>query len=427
MKYTAFLKIIFLFICFSSYSQTITVAINDKVLASKDTAVLDINADSNIDIKILRYTGIDNIMYSATSKQANIKLGDLAKQSGQTFSNYGNQCSLPSSVFGCYWIPAWQLNTGQRYMGYYRLNAPGDTTFGYINLNFVGDNQSGCFDTLYVYSNTYSTVSNAHLLAGQSTSTLCSTPITYSIQITAPTCSSCCDGSAQIVNLTGGCNTPYSVTWIPAGGSNMVVNNLCPGNYSVTVKDSQGGSCCPDVTQGCFVPSSPCITFSIQTTTETCPGCCDGTAQVTNLIGGCAPYSIAWSTAPTQFGSSAIGMCSGSYSVTIQDIGCCPSVTQGCFVPLGGTTSISDNYLGASISIFPNPITNSFVISTLIENAQLKVEITDICGKLISSEIKSVGNYSAAFDTDLYNGVYFLNITDLGTGHKAVKKLIVQR
>ncbi|HRG01278.1 MAG TPA: hypothetical protein PKZ75_09190 [Bacteroidia bacterium] len=207
MKYKALLKIALLFTSISSYSQTVTVAINDKVLVAKDTAIIDVNADGNIDIKISRYVGIDNVIYSASSKQANVKLGDLPKLSGQPFSNYGNQCSLPSSVFGCFWIPAWQLNTGQRYMGYYRLNAPGDTTFGYLNLNFLGDNQSGCFDTLYVYSNTYSSVSNIHLLAGQSSSTVCSTPITYSIQVTQPTCSSCCDGSAQIVNLSGGCST----------------------------------------------------------------------------------------------------------------------------------------------------------------------------------------------------------------------------
>ncbi len=61
MKYKALLKIALLFTSISSYSQTVTVAINDKVLVAKDTAIIDVNADGNIDIKISRYVGIDNV------------------------------------------------------------------------------------------------------------------------------------------------------------------------------------------------------------------------------------------------------------------------------------------------------------------------------------------------------------------------------
>lgn len=73
------------------------------------------------------------------------------------------------------------------------------------------------------------------------------------------------------------------------------------------------------------------ITFSIQVTPETCNGCCDGTGQVVNASGGCAPYLIQWSTSPTQYGLTASGLCSGSYSVTIYDSGCCPSISQDFF------------------------------------------------------------------------------------------------
>lgn len=81
----------------------------------------------------------------------------------------------------------------------------------------------------------------------------CVTPITYSIQITPPTCSVCCDGTAQVVNLSGGCSAPYSGQWND-GSWGLTKNNLCSGSYTVNVMDSQGGSCCPNVPQGCFVP-----------------------------------------------------------------------------------------------------------------------------------------------------------------------------
>lgn len=77
--------------------------------------------------------------------------------------------------------------------------------------------------------------------------------------------------------------------------------------------------------------------------------------------------------------------------------------------------------------LFPNPTTNNFVISTLTETAQLKVEILDVQGKLISSEMKNVSNYRVSVDTDLHNGVYFINITDIVSGHKTVKKLVIQK
>ncbi|MDF2452830.1 MAG: Secretion system C-terminal sorting domain, partial [Bacteroidota bacterium] len=83
--------------------------------------------------------------------------------------------------------------------------------------------------------------------------------------------------------------------------------------------------------------------------------------------------------------------------------------------------------LNNALKLSPNPTTNNFVISTLTETAQLKVDILDVQGKLISSEIKNISNYNVAVDTDLHNGIYFVNITDVLNGNKTVKKLVVQK
>jgi hypothetical protein len=68
-------------------------------------------------------------------------------------------------------------------------------------------------------------------------STSCPTPITYSIQVTPPSCSVCCDGSAQVVNLSGGCSAPYTGQWND-GSWGLIKTNLCSGSYSVNVMDS---------------------------------------------------------------------------------------------------------------------------------------------------------------------------------------------
>lgn len=64
-------------------------------------------------------------------------------------------------------------------------------------------------------------------------------PITFSLNLTPPTCSTCCDGSACVTftTITGGCNGPYSYYW------NSSVGVSCQGSFcynttnSITVSD----------------------------------------------------------------------------------------------------------------------------------------------------------------------------------------------
>lgn len=78
----------------------------------------------------------------------------------------------------------------------------------------------------------------------------CTTPMTYSIQVTPASCNGCCDGSAQVINLQGGCPA-YWYEWLP-GGNTSFITGLCAGAYTLTIHDN----CCPPVTQSCFVPQS---------------------------------------------------------------------------------------------------------------------------------------------------------------------------
>ena len=72
----------------------------------------------------------------------------------------------------------------------------------------------------------------------------------------------------------------------------------------------------------------PCISFDVVNTPPSCPTCNDGTATIINLTGGCPPYTYSWNTVPPQIGNPATGLGSGTYQVTVTDVGsCCPPTT----------------------------------------------------------------------------------------------------
>jgi hypothetical protein len=60
------------------------------------------------------------------------------------------------------------------------------------------------------------------------------------------------------------------------------------------------------------------LTVNIVTTNATCGGVCDGTATA-NASGGVPPYMYSWNSAPIQYFDSAIGLCAGTYIVSVTD------------------------------------------------------------------------------------------------------------
>jgi hypothetical protein len=94
-----------------------------------------------------------------------------------------------------------------------------------------------------------------------------------------------------------------------------------------------------------------CYTFTIQITSESCVGCCDGTASVVGLSGGCPPYTFLWSDPAAQTTQTATGLCSGTLSVDIHDSGsCCPDTIAYCC--LDCPTGINNSSSPSSIKAF---------------------------------------------------------------------------
>lgn len=261
----------------------------------------------------------------------------------------------------------------------------------------------------------------------------CPTPITFSLNPTPATCSTCCDGSLTVNNIQNGCPA-YNVQLSPFATSSSFgsFSNLCAGtNYTVTVYDN---GCCGSSGMVCsmnYSTATTCttpISYSITTTPETCPGCCDGSASVINLTGGCgSPYSFTWTPAATT-SQTITGLCSGNYSVTVQDImggSCCPNVTQGCFVPPGTATGIAQHNL-----------TNEAIIVTPTENGNFKmllpknlpfpdrITVRNITGKEITVVYPA---RAYEFDFDFFEkkpaGVYIISVS---YSDKIITKKIVK-
>lgn len=218
----------------------------------------------------------------------------------------------------------------------------------------------------------------------------CPTPITFSINSTAPTCSTCCNGSLTVTNIQNGC-PPYNIQILPSATmtSYGTFINLCSGTtYTVKVLD---GGCCGQSSLICsmsYSPSCPTpINYSIQITPPTCSGCCDGSAQIINLSGGCGtPYSAVWIPAGSP-GLIVNNLCSGNYSVMVNDAqggSCCPSVTQGCSIPLGVTTNINETTFINNLIIFPNPLNSTLNINDAENQFQNSIiEIVNFLGQKV--------------------------------------------
>lgn len=128
-------------------------------------------------------------------------------------------------------------------------------------------------------------------------------------------CNGVCDGTATTAP-TGG-TPPYTHSW-SNGAHTASIISLCAGSYTDTVKDKNG--CVVLYTTTITQPSV--LSLVLSRINASCGGVCDGRATAT-LTGGTPPYKYDWSTGSstttTSTTNTIIGLCAGTYSVTITD------------------------------------------------------------------------------------------------------------
>ncbi|MEX0966558.1 MAG: T9SS type A sorting domain-containing protein [Bacteroidia bacterium] len=159
-----------------------------------------------------------------------------------------------------------------------------------------------------------------------------------------PSCNGGNDGYA-IVTVTGGA-TPYTYDWSNNDTTDSI-GSLSAGLYVVTVTDNN--NC--EVRDSVILSNPPAINLSVSTTPVSCNGGNDGSAYVSNLTGGMAPYSYLWSSNETV--DSIFGKTAGGYSLTVTDSNGCqetenfnitqPSPLSVFFSPVVGVNCSGDS------------------------------------------------------------------------------------
>ncbi|MBO73353.1 MAG: hypothetical protein CMD35_07045, partial [Flavobacteriales bacterium] len=214
--------------------------------------------------------------------------------------------------------------------------------------------------------------------------------LTVSTLITHVSCTGECDGKLS-AQPTGGIG-PYEFLWSDSSILDSV-ENLCPGNYSVTVTDSKG---CQTSVGGEIIEPLPLTSSIIDSSDLDCYDICDGYATV-SPSGGTEPYTYLWNNSSGETSLMANGLCAAPYSVIVTDGKGCKDTT---YVNLNQPDSIE-------ISIIENQAncTNSYDGS---------VDITVSGGTGAYNYFWEGNNYTSAIEdaSGMAIGLYTITVTD---------------
>lgn len=144
--------------------------------------------------------------------------------------------------------------------------------------------------------------------------------LTHTVNIVQPGCG-VATGTANITENGG--TGPYSYSWFPSGGNGPTASGLAPGNYTVTVTDSNG--CFENINLTIAIAAPPGIIITNKKDAS-CFGLSDGSATAL-ATGGNAPYIYNWSTVPSQTNATATNLAAGNYMVTVTDNNGCAAFT----------------------------------------------------------------------------------------------------
>lgn len=152
--------------------------------------------------------------------------------------------------------------------------------------------------------------------------------VTQSVNLIAPslvainpaiTPAACGSNNGAIDAVAIGGNAPFSYTWSPpvplAQISNTVVTGIPAGVYTVVVSDV---SACTATAVIALSNSNGPTAATITSSNVACNGDCNGSAVVSNPVGGTAPYVLSWVN-PAVASATITNLCVGGYTAQITD------------------------------------------------------------------------------------------------------------
>ena len=147
-------------------------------------------------------------------------------------------------------------------------------------------------------------------------------PITITPATGSVSCNNTCDGQASVsVNPPSGPFANYTYSWSNGSTASSAGNNLCAGNYTVTITDAAGCS----TTQTITVNQPQPVTISGSVTDVLCNGGQTGSASVITS-GGTGTYTVSWSNSGSGITQNNLG--AGIYTAIVTDGNGCTANTQ---------------------------------------------------------------------------------------------------
>lgn len=212
--------------------------------------------------------------------------------------------------------------------------------------------------------------------------------------VTSSSCAACeSDVAVTLNNVTG-----QAVYVWDDGSLSAVRNNLCAGNYSLTVYDA--ASC--QVTLPVTVAEPNFISGATSTPDF---GTNNGTATATTT-GGQAPFSYLWSNGGTT--SSLQQLTAGLYSVTITDANSC---TASASVQVQLAIGVNEANIANDFTLVPNPTSGNLqAILSFAQEEELVIDIYNANGQLLQHAVHNGSHATLSFDlSNEPNGVYLLS------------------
>lgn len=241
-------------------------------------------------------------------------------------------------------------------------------------------------------------VSDAYQCSASATADIeAATEILAHAEIRDLTCYRSNNGTIEM-SATGGTGN-YTYRWAN-GSTTPNALNLAAGTYTATVTDANDCSIVISsiVHQPSDIQFATASTFAIKGN--------DGTASISNLSGGTAPYSIAWSNGATTHEITAL--VSGRYTVSVTDAKQCFKEANVNVVQVTAVEDIADEIL---LSVFPNPASTEVTIMASNFNGAAKLTLTNTLGQvLIDEDVDELTLLRKINVSQLAQGVYLLEL-----------------